>query len=171
MALDTKHIKEIINLNPGKTKKELAGILGIKDTTFIYHYRKLLKAGEIQKIDDVTTITAKEVEILEYYFTHGFTDEEACLEANVPTRTFYDYCRNNPEWAERRQVLKKKQVMKAKLLVSKNLEEEKDDYIKMVYQEDKRQERAKIKVDLWVSTEDEEETNVKQVSLKVTFSD
>lgn len=171
MALDTKHIKETIHLNPGKTKKELAGILGIKEKTFIYHYQKLLKAGEIKKIDDVTTITSKEIELLEYYFTHWFTDEEACLEANVPTSTFYLYCRNNPEWADRRQILKKKQVMKAKLLVSKNLEAEKDDYIKMVYQEDKRQERAKIKVDLWVSTEDEEETNVKQVSLKVTFSD
>ena len=66
----------------------------------------------------------------------------------MPTSTFYLYCRNNPEWADRRQILKKKQVMKAKLLVSKNLEAEKDDYIKMVYQEDKRQERAKIKVDL-----------------------
>ena len=61
--------------------------------------------------------------------------------------------------------------MKAKLLVSKNLEAEKDDYIKMVYQEEKRQDRAKINLDLGVSKEDEENIETKSVSLKVTFSD
>jgi predicted HTH transcriptional regulator len=167
----TQKVKEVINTNPGKTKKELAGILGIKHKTFIYHYQKLLKNGEVEKIDDVTSITSKEIENLEYYFTHGFTDEEACLQVNVSPSSFYLYCRNNPEWAERRQILKKKQVMKAKLLVSKNLEQEKDEYIKMVYQEDKRQERARLKVDLGVTKEDEEDLNIKNVSLKVTILD
>jgi len=167
----TKKVKEIINTNPGKTKKELAGLLGIEDKTFIYHYQKLLKAGEIQKIEDQVVISDKEIKDLEYYFTHGFTDEEACLEADINIRTFYHYCSNNPEWADRRQVLKKRQVMKAKLIVSKNLEAEKDDYVKMVFQEEKRQERARIKVDLGVTTEDEEDINAKNVSLKVTIMD
>lgn len=167
----TKKVKETINLNPGKTKKELAGILGIEDNTFTYHYTKLLKAGEIQKIEDQIAISEKELKDLEYYFTHGFTDEEACLEADVNIRTFYNYCRNNPEWAEKRQILKKRQVMKAKLLVSKNLELEKDDYIKMVYQEEKRQDRAKVRLDLGVSKEDEEDLEVKTIGVRVTFLD
>lgn len=171
MVIDTKKIKETINLNPGKTKKELAGILGIKHETFIYHYKKLLKNNEINKIEDQAVITESKIKTLEYYFTCGFTDEEACLEADISTRTLYNYCTKNPEWAEKRQLLKRKPIMRAKLLVNKNLEEGKDEFVKMVYQEDKRQERAKIKVDLWVTTEDEEEANVKQVSLNVTFSD
>lgn len=167
----TKKVKECINTNPGKTKKELAGILGVEEKTFIYHYQKLLKAGEIQKIDDLTSITTKEIKDLEYYFTHGFTDEEACLEANVPISSFYHYCSNNPEWADRRKVLKRKQVMKAKLIVSKNLEAEKDDYVKMVYQANQQNDRAKLKIDLGVSTEDEEDIEIKKISLNVTFLD
>lgn len=172
MTIETKKVKELINLNPGKSKLELAGILGVKFTTFIYHYKKLLKNGEIKKIDEVTSITPEKVKELEKWFTYWFNDEEACLQAEIPTSTFYDYCRNNPDWADRRQVLKKSTTMHAKMIVAKKvMEEEKDDYVKMVYQENNRKERAEVRVNLWVTKEDEEEIETKQISLKVTFSD
>ena len=170
----TKKVKEFINQNPGRTKTELAILLGLKHVTFIYHYQKLLKSGEVQKIEDKIKMNTAQIEKLEKYFWYGFNDKEACFKANVPTSTFYVYCKENPEWAERRQVLKKSPEMRAKELVAKKLKktEENDDYVKMVYQEEKRQERAKIKVDLEVTKEDEEDIEVKRsVSVNVTFSD
>ena len=167
--IKTEDVKKVILKNPGKTKKELAEIMQIGIKRFVYHYNKLLLNKEIDLIDDKTGITERDIENLEYYFTHGFTDAEACLQVWVAERTFYQYCSKNPEWANRRQVLKRKQVMTAKLEVSKALLEGKDDFVKMVYQEDKRRERSEVKVDLGVDKNEGEDFGT--VSLKVSISD
>jgi len=44
---------------------------------------------------------------LEDAFMNAFTDQMACLYANISTTALYEYCEKNPEYAERKEVLKK----------------------------------------------------------------
>lgn len=64
---------------------------------------------------------------LEFAFTHSFTDEEACLYADISPRTLYRYIEENEEFWQRKEVLKKHPNIKAKLNWIKKMEE--DDYI------------------------------------------
>lgn len=69
------------------------------------------------------TVLAK----LEYAFTNSFTDDEASLYANISPATLYRYIEDNPEFWERKEILKKNPNIKAKLNWIKKLEWE--DYI------------------------------------------
>ena len=51
---------------------------------------------------------------LEEAFKISLTDEEACLEVGITTTPFYDYCAKNPQWAKRKEVLKKTPNIQAK---------------------------------------------------------
>lgn len=64
---------------------------------------------------------------LEYAFTNSFTDDEASLYANISPATLYRYIEDNPEFWERKEILKKNPNIKAKLNWIKKLEWE--DYI------------------------------------------
>lgn len=64
---------------------------------------------------------------LEYAFTNSFTDDEASLYANISPATLYRYIEDNPEFWERKEILKKNPNIKAKLNWIKKLEGE--DYI------------------------------------------
>lgn len=64
---------------------------------------------------------------LEYAFVNSFTDDEACLYADIAPATLYRYIENNPEFWERKEMLKKNPNIKAKLNWIKKLEWE--DYI------------------------------------------
>lgn len=52
---------------------------------------------------------------LEYAFIHSFTDEEACLYAEISPSTLYRYVENNSEFWERKDRLKKSPNIKAKI--------------------------------------------------------
>lgn len=51
---------------------------------------------------------------LDEAFQMAFTDKEACLHAGINPDTLYEYCKKHPEYAERKEVLKKKPNMMAK---------------------------------------------------------
>lgn len=59
---------------------------------------------------------------LEYAFMRGLSDVEACLFADIGTTTLYEYCNKNPEFAERKEELKKHPTAKAKLNVAEAIE-------------------------------------------------
>lgn len=59
---------------------------------------------------------------LEFAFSRSFTDEEASLYANISPRTLYRYIEENPEFWQRKEVLKKQPNIKAKLNWFKKLE-------------------------------------------------
>lgn len=63
-------------------------------------------------------ITKAVVQKLEEGFLRGLTDREACLYADVSLSTFYDYCRENEEFLERKELLKDQVKMRAKLNVT-----------------------------------------------------
>lgn len=45
---------------------------------------------------------------------HGLNDREACLQANIVPQTLYNYCHENPEFFERKELLKDNTKMIAK---------------------------------------------------------
>lgn len=73
------------------------------------------KVGRPPKITEV--ILRK----LEEGFLYGLTDEQACLYADVPTSTFYDFLKKNPEFAERKEILKNQPKIDAKITIAKAL--------------------------------------------------
>ncbi len=44
---------------------------------------------------------------LEEGFSYGYSDQEACLYADIWTSTLYDYCKRNPDFSERKELLKR----------------------------------------------------------------
>lgn len=70
-----------------------------------------------------TKMTPETLQVLEKYFAQGFNDAEACLMADIGTSTLYRYMKNNPEYRERKRVLKRKPIMQAKINVNKKLNE------------------------------------------------
>jgi len=58
------------------------------------------------------------VQKLENAFSSGATDEEACFYADISVRTLYYYCEKNPEFMQRKELLKKKLILQARNIVS-----------------------------------------------------
>ena len=61
------------------------------------------------------------MEELKKAFAMGFTDDEACLYADVWVRAFYDYCTENEDFRELKELLKQKPKMKAKINVLESI--------------------------------------------------
>ena len=61
-----------------------------------------------------TVMTPETVQKLEDAFKRSYTDIEACLSAWISTSTFYSYCKENPEFKERKEELKKYPNLAAK---------------------------------------------------------
>ena len=68
-----------------------------------------------------TVMTPKTIEKLEEGFSYGFTDAEACLHAGIHKDTLYKYCKDHPEFSDRKEALKKQPNMLAKRNVSDKL--------------------------------------------------
>lgn len=62
-----------------------------------------------------TKMTPETLEKLELAFWNSFTDEEACLHAEIDPKTLYRYCNENPAFASKKEILKKKPNLKAKM--------------------------------------------------------
>ncbi|MGM0215055.1 hypothetical protein [Enterococcus sp. AZ109] len=67
-------------------------------------------------------ITKSLLQKLEQGFLYGFTDEEACLHADISPSTLYNYCKEHPEFLERKEQLKSRPKMRAKLNIVRSLE-------------------------------------------------
>lgn len=50
----------------------------------------------------------------EGFLRYSLTDREACLYAGISPQTLYEYCKNNPEFSERKELLKEQVKIKAK---------------------------------------------------------
>lgn len=66
-------------------------------------------------------MTEKVIQKLERAFAYGLSDREACLWAGIAPSTLYGYCKENPEFSERKELLKEKPKMKAKMVVAQRL--------------------------------------------------
>lgn len=79
--------------------------------------------GEIVKkeVGRPTVMTADIISKLEDGFIKGFTDKEACLYADIAPTTLYDFCKDNKEFAERKELLKEQIKMRAKENISEGI--------------------------------------------------
>ena len=68
-----------------------------------------------------TVMTDQTLQKLERAFIMGLSDREACLWANISPSTLYEYCKVHPDFSERKELLKEKPKMKAKVILSKAL--------------------------------------------------
>jgi hypothetical protein len=66
-------------------------------------------------------ITPEVLQKLEQAFSIGCTDEEACDFADIADRTLYYYQEKHPEFLQRKQRLKRKPILKARLSVVNGL--------------------------------------------------
>lgn len=59
---------------------------------------------------------------LEYAFSIGCTDKEACIYADIAPSTLYKYSEDHAEFSERKELLKDKPVLAARMAVVKAIE-------------------------------------------------
>lgn len=62
-------------------------------------------------------MTKDTLDKLEFAFSIGCTDEEACLHAGINPATLYKYQKENPEYIERKDALKQKTLILARQTV------------------------------------------------------
>ena len=77
------------------------------------------------KVGRKTVMTPETVNKLEQGFTMGFTDEEACLYANISKQTLYDYCKKHSGYTDRKEGLKNHPKLLAKVNLYNALKENK----------------------------------------------
>jgi len=53
-----------------------------------------------------TKITIKLLEKLDSAFLLGHTDDEACIITKIDPKTLYNYCKENPDYSSRKELLK-----------------------------------------------------------------
>jgi len=77
-----------------------------------------------------TVMTEATIQKLEQAFVNDFTDAEACLYADIKPSTLYLYQKNNPEFLEKKELLKNSLSMKAKTEVARKISKGDKDTIK-----------------------------------------
>jgi hypothetical protein len=68
-----------------------------------------------------TVMTIDTIKALEQAFSLGCSDLEACLHAGISKQTLYTYQKDNPEFIDRKEMLKDKLVLKARTVVAEHL--------------------------------------------------
>ena len=70
-----------------------------------------------------TKMTKETIGILEEAFLNGATDRQACFQASISIQTLYNYGKENDGFLERKESLKEMTKYRAKINVSKAIEE------------------------------------------------
>ena len=70
-----------------------------------------------------TVFTPAVVQKLEHAFSIGATDIEACFYAGISRGTLYAYQKEHPDFLDRKEMLKEKQVLKARTVIVQALQE------------------------------------------------
>lgn len=69
-----------------------------------------------------TKMTETVIKKLELAFLKGLSDREACQFADITMQTLYNYCNKHPEYFERKELLKERPKIQAKLNVAEGIE-------------------------------------------------
>jgi hypothetical protein len=95
-----------------------------------------------------TKVTPEVLAILEDAFLIGHTDTEACLIANIDPATLYRYCKENPDFARRKEELKENQFAIARRTLMKGVKENPELALKFLERKKKAEFGVKTEVDL-----------------------
>ena len=97
-----------------------------------------------------TVMTAETLQKLEYGFARSLTDTECCDFAGITPSTLYNYCNKNPEFSEKKELLKHRPKINAKFNVADAIENGDVDLSKW-YLERKAKDEFSTKQDIAVS--------------------
>ncbi len=82
------------------------------------------KPKSIKKIGRPPIVSAEKVKQLEEVFALGGTDLEACFYADISKRTLYNYQKENPEFLQRKELLKQKPFLLVRQSIMKGVKED-----------------------------------------------
>lgn len=74
------------------------------------------------KMGRPAVMTEARLRKLENAFLFGFSDREACQYAEIALSTLYKYCKENPDFSERKELLKLEPKMRAKIKLVQAIE-------------------------------------------------
>jgi hypothetical protein len=94
-----------------------------------------------------TIMTPAVIEKLEYAFSLGCTDIEACLHADIAVQTLYKYQDREPKFLERKNALKSSPIFLARESVLKGLKDDPDLALKFLERRKKDEFSTKIEND------------------------
>ena len=77
--------------------------------------------AEKKKVGRPTSMTNEVIGKLEYGFSCGLSDREACLFAGINPDTLYEYCKKHPKFSERKELLKEQVKMQAKMNLANSI--------------------------------------------------
>jgi len=103
-----------------------------------------------------TKMTEETKKLLLFAFSKSYSDEEACLYAGISKLTLYRYIEQDPEFWERKELLKKLPTLKAKLVWISKIEE-------WNYQASKERLERKAREEFWMK-------NWIEQNIKLNFS-
>jgi hypothetical protein len=99
-----------------------------------------------------TVMTPETISKLEEAFSVGATDKEAIFLANISSATFYAYCKEHPEFSERKEALKDMPKYRARKNIVNKINDG-DVPVSQWYAERKAKEEFSNRTDLNVSGE------------------
>lgn len=97
------------------------------------------KKTSSNKVGRPPVITDKVVQKLEKAFIAGLSDREACLYAGAAESTFYDYCNANPEFSERKELLKKTPVLNSKMTIARAVKKDPAMALKLLERKERKE--------------------------------
>ena len=97
-----------------------------------------------------TVMTPGVIEKLEYAFSLGCSDNEACLHANIAPATLYKYQDENPKFTERKHLLKDSPIFLARQSVLKGIKSDPDLALKFLERRKKDEFSTKTENDIRV---------------------
>ena len=120
---------------------------------------KKKKPEELEKRGRHTVMTPEIINKLEQAFAIDSTDEEACIFAGIGMSTLYDYQNRNPEFTERKRLLKEKLVLKARTNIANKINKGDVDLSKWYIERKKKKEFSTQVVNELTFTMTDEEVN------------
>lgn len=91
-----------------------------------------------------TVMTDDIIDKLEYAFSLGCSDNEACLHAGIAPATLYKYQEDNPKFTERKHLLKESPILLARQSVLKGLKDNPDLALKFLERRKKDEFSTKV---------------------------
>jgi hypothetical protein len=85
---------------------------------------------------------------LDEAFLQGHTDAEACLMVGISPATFYRYLERNPEYGERKELLKNQPIIKARQTINRAIETNPDIAFKFLERKKKDEFGVRTEVDV-----------------------
>jgi len=102
-------------------------------------------ASLVDKGGRPTVFTDETIAKLEYAFSLDCTDKEACFHADINPSTLYRYQNENPDFKERKDILKQSPVFKARQSVLDGIESDKR--LALMYLERKKKDEFSVKTE------------------------